>query len=417
MRNIAPLVLGTVLATSAAHAQDNTATGYQALNSNTTGTFNTATGAKALRDNTTGSNNTATGRGALYKNTAGQNNTATGVSALYMNSGHDNTAHGFEALVSNTNGYSNAALGFRALYSNTTGSGNVAVGNEALKGNTTAEANVAIGLYALSFGTTGNYNVAVGAYSLMNNTTGQSNTGVGFAALNSNATGSYNTALGQYAGPGSGASNLSNTSALGYQAAPTASNTIRIGNDSITSIGGIVGWSNLSDARFKTNVTANVPGIEFIKRLRPVTFNWDLAKLDAFHGREVLSSDKATGGAREEKARKVFTGFLAQEVEDAAMECGFDFSGIVKPANDESTYNLSYAEFVVPLVRAVQEQQQEIDELKKLVHVLSSNQGKMNPRVGHASTLGDSFGFVLATLGGLSLLVFVKRKMFGARPA
>jgi hypothetical protein len=65
----------------------------------------------------------------------------------------------------------------------------------------------------------------------------------------------------------------------------------------------------------------------------------------------------------------------------------------------------------------VQEQQQEIDELRKVLHFLSSNQGKTNPRVEHASTLGDSFGFVFATLGGLSLLAFLKRSKSGTRPA
>ncbi len=47
----------------------NTALGYQALNSSTTGNGNTATGAVALQSNTTGSGNTANGEGALASNT------------------------------------------------------------------------------------------------------------------------------------------------------------------------------------------------------------------------------------------------------------------------------------------------------------------------------------------------------------
>jgi len=71
--------------------------------------------------------------------------------------------------------------------------------------------------------------------------------------------------------------------------------------------------------------------------------------------------------ARREKEQKTYTGFVAQQVEKAAEACGFDFSGIIRPANEKSIYNLTYAEFVVPLVKAVQEQQQQAEELKKQV--------------------------------------------------
>ena len=42
-------------------------------------------------------------------------------------------------------------------------------------------------------------------------------------------------------------------------------------------------------------------------------------------------------------------------------EAGYDFSGISKPHGDVKYYSLAYAEFVVPLVKAVQEQQERID--------------------------------------------------------
>ncbi len=61
------------------------------------------------------------------------------------------------------------------------------------------------------------------------------------------------------------------------------------------------------------------------------------------------------------------SGFVAQEVEKAAKEAGYDFNGIIVPENDRQTYSLSYAQFVVPLVKAVQEQQIIIENLKKQV--------------------------------------------------
>ena len=50
-----------------------------------------------------------------------------------------------------------------------------------------------------------------------------------------------------------------------------------------------------------------------------------------------------------------FSGFIAQEVEQAAKDAGYDFSGIAIPKKSTELYTLRYAEFVVPLVKAVQE--------------------------------------------------------------
>ena len=58
------------------------------------------------------------------------------------------------------------------------------------------------------------------------------------------------------------------------------------------------------------------------------------------------------------------SGFIAQEVEKAAKESGYDFNGVHKPANENDNYSIGYSLFVVPLVKAVQEQQQIIDSLK-----------------------------------------------------
>ncbi|MGB8192018.1 MAG: hypothetical protein WCF67_08870, partial [Chitinophagaceae bacterium] len=58
-------------------------------------------------------------------------------------------------------------------------------------------------------------------------------------------------------------------------------------------------------------------------------------------------------------------GFIAQEVEKAILKTGQNFSGLIKPRNSGDHYGLSYETFVVPLVKAVQEQQQIIDSLQK----------------------------------------------------
>jgi hypothetical protein len=115
--------------TTTGNGTDNTAIGFDALHSNTTGGENTATGSQALDRNTTGSGNTANGLQALFANTSGEENTATGVDALGSNTtGADNTATGGNALHSNTTGGSNIALGFNAGGNLTTGSNNIDIG-------------------------------------------------------------------------------------------------------------------------------------------------------------------------------------------------------------------------------------------------------------------------------------------------
>jgi hypothetical protein len=412
---------------------DNTPTGASALISISSGDYNTATGAFALRDNTTGSGNTATGRGAMYSNIGGVSNTAVGHSAMYWNTEGDyNVAVGELALQSNTTGVSNTAIGYRALFTNATGNQNTAVGDGALFSNT-GSSNTATGFAALTDNTSGSYNTALGTNALSSNTTGFGNTAMGMEALLGSVTGSDNTAVGyralssllagnQNTAVGSRSStsclNCSNTGAFGYNAQPTASNTIRIGNSAITQIGGYAPWSNLSDGRYKTNVKQNVPGLDFISKLKPVTFNWELSKLNESDGAEEFASDPVLGEAREAKASKVYSGFIAQDVEAAARQCGFDFSGLVKPANDKSRYHLAYAEFVVPLVKALQEQQKEIEKLGETVRALATERRMRDGRLGkgvspigseHAGVLGDSLGGLMAFVSALLLLLHAKQ--------
>ena len=111
----------------------NTAEGDAALLSLTpAGTFNTAVGFFALLSNTSGGFNTALGAGTLFLNTA-DSNTAVGAGALLSNTvGFGNTANGAFALFSNNGGVTNVANGYQALFSNSTGGSNTAIGTGAL---------------------------------------------------------------------------------------------------------------------------------------------------------------------------------------------------------------------------------------------------------------------------------------------
>lgn len=192
-----------------------TATGFQALQVNTTGTDNTAVGYEALGLNTSGKQNTAEGSYSLFWNTIGNYNAAFGYGALQGNTtGSNNTAVGYNALGSAGAAGNNTAVGSGSLFANTTGSANTAAGYSALRNNTLGDQNTAVGEYALYGNTTGVYNTAAGNNALYNLTTGTNNVAIGYQA-------------GYLVGIGGGTTN--NNIHIGSMGAAADNGTIRIG--------------------------------------------------------------------------------------------------------------------------------------------------------------------------------------------
>lgn len=359
---------------------NNIAMGDSAL-FNTTKSNNIAIGNDALEQNTTAYSNIALGTAALNKNTIQSNLVAIGDSALYKNgygtthtyNGRHNYAIGSKAMLNNTIGSYNIAIGFEALKENISGGTNVAIGGEGtLQNNSTGYSNIAIGTGALHQNTSGYNNIAVGDDALDGNQTGDENTAVGGIAASVNSTGNKNTAIGYWSlsGNNQGDNNTAcgyytamqsgpiknNTGAFGYYTIITASDQYRFGNSSVSSIGGYANWTNVSDERFKTNLRENVPGLDFILKLKPVTYNLDVMAINEFLDvPEHLYSERHSQNSIIKKSQIVQTGFIAQEVEEAARELGYNFSGVDAPENSESLYGLRYAEFVVPLVKSIQE--------------------------------------------------------------
>ena len=184
------------------------------------GNFTMGSGATAVHH---GSYNTGVGTQALYSNTTGYSNSAIGMYALRLN----------------TTGYDNSAMGRRALYSNTTGSYNSAMGKEALFSNSTGHSNSAMGTSALYSNTTGGYNSAMGRSALYSNTTGNYNFAMGYNAGRyisggavANTTGDYNIFIGN--DTKALADNDQNEIVIGYNATGVGSNSVVLGNDSIT---------------------------------------------------------------------------------------------------------------------------------------------------------------------------------------
>ena len=146
----------------------------------------------------------------------------------------ENTVVGSGALGTGT-GQRNTALGRLALgsYSGSSFDNNTAVGYNNSSSVSTGQQNTSIGAEAMLHLTTGSANTAIGAQSLIN-TTGSNNTSLGYAAGQIITSGNNNTFLGKSSN-GSSAT-LSNSSAIGYGATVAASNTIQLGNTSITNV-------------------------------------------------------------------------------------------------------------------------------------------------------------------------------------
>jgi len=400
---------------------DNVAVGYRALGNNQptstiNGIFNTAIGTFAMLNNSTGSKNTATGTNTLYSNLGGNNNTADGMEALFANtSGGDNTAQGAFALHSNLSGSSNTATGYYSLYSNTTGHSNTAngffslgnnsagyrntaIGIQSLNGNTVGWENTASGYQALFHNGDGNYNTASGSAALYENDFGDYNTASGFQAAYQNYGGNYNTAIGVNAlywnvagnentalgySAGSGAAGFNftqctflgdistltfprtNVTMLGYgitNGQCTADHQVLLGNTAIGQIRAqVTGITAYSDARFKTNVKENVAGLDFILKLKPVTYNVRPIELHRIWGTPDSIVNKIDHSQIE---KQIQIGFLAQDVEKAAQESGFNFPGIDVPGNDKEVYSLRYVDFIMPIVKSVQELAEKNTQLK-----------------------------------------------------
>ena len=197
-------------------SQSKLALGIGALNSNSTSTDNVAVGMSSLTSVTSGESNSSFGSNSMAGNLTGNHNTAAGYYAMrYNTAGSRNTGVGSRVLMFAT-GSDNSAIGEQALYSSS-GNGNIALGNGA-QYNTTS----------------GSLNNAIGYNTLSQNNTGSGNTAVGHTAMIGNTSGSNNVALGYNANVGDTA--LSNAIAIGYNSVVNASNSIQLGNTSITKV-------------------------------------------------------------------------------------------------------------------------------------------------------------------------------------
>jgi hypothetical protein len=151
-----------------------------------------------------------------------------------------------------------------------------------------------------------------------------------------------------------------------------------------------------SDKRAKKNIRPDVPGLAFINGLQPVTYNLDLDAIDGLlkidrtrrpDGEEDLSQElkDINKKAKEAKEKQTQTCFIAQDVEKTAQSIGYNFSGV--DVDETGIYGLRYAEFVVPLVKAVQELSEQNSGLQAQVNEFSEQNDRLQAQVNELAEL------------------------------
>ncbi len=301
-------------------------------------------------DNVVLGSNTNIYRGStLFMHNTGTGNIFAGLSAGNLTvTGINNTGVGYSSMISLSSGSNNTALGSYSSWKINTGSNNTAAGYATLLYNSVGNNNTAIGTNSLLANPPGNDNTSLGMNTLYYNT-GDSNTAVGTSALSTNVTGNNNTAIGYDAETST--SSLSNAIAIGYGAVANNSNAVRIGDTNVTSIDLQVAWSFPSDLRLKENINDSDLGLEFIKKLRPVSYTM-------------------------KQGNGIDYGFIAQEVESAI---GKNTNIVLTDNTEFRGKTMRYTELIAPMTKAIQEQQDEIagyrarlEALKERVKILES---------------------------------------------
>ena len=335
----------------------NTSIGSSTLHNNT-GSSCTAFGYYSMRNGNSGDCNTAFGTQSLEDNEQGERNTAFGYKTLTRNIG--NVKKDKDTGKKKTGGDMNVALGWEVLRSNVEGYRNTAAGSCALQ--TLKEmsfANLAIGRSAARRIEKGSYNTVIGAYALENSAESQQNTVIGYNAFPNTSNGKYNVAVGFKAHTG----NYDNAVAIGCEAAAKVSNAFQLGTADNT-VYTCNGYSYTSDKRDKAEIRDCTLGLDFILKLRPVDFKWN-------HRNAVKSSPDD----------RYHHGFIAQEI--AAMPENFGGHQDLAKQGGEDQHTINHAEFIAPIIKAIQQRQTMIEEQKQLTRQLQYEMNEINNKLQH----------------------------------
>ena len=268
----------------------------------------------------------------------------------------DGSAPNLNAVTGNAN--NNYGIGKDTFSALTSGTANTAIGEGAGKALTTGYSNVILGGDAGDAINTGAENVTVGVLSGSGISSGSNNVMIGRNSGNDLVTGSNNICIGS--GSDVAAGDQSNGIALGPVDA--AGSDFTFGNRSIGTVSNDfdsdANFSHSSDERLKKNIQSSTIGLNFIKELRPITYQWK-------PNNEIPTDMTGYSETNYKNTDKVIHGFIAQEVKAAIDKHGDEnFSGWQIDKVDNKTQRIKKEMFIMPIVKAIQELSAKIDTLE-----------------------------------------------------
>ena len=175
-----------------------------------------------------------------------------------------------------------------------------------------------------------------------------------------------------------------NSTVIGYKAAVTGDNQVQLGNASTTvyAYGAI---QNRSDERDKADIRDTTLGLDFLLKLKPREYKYDYR--ENYIDYELLNKtlDKAKKKNIDEskifekfnmknvkkdgrkKGKRFHQGFIAQEIYEVMKELNVDFAGYQDHSinGGEDVKSIGYNEFIPILVKAIQEQQKQINDVSQ----------------------------------------------------
>lgn len=171
---------------------------------------------------------------------------------------------------------------------------------------------------------------------------------------------------------------------------PTANNTYSLGNSTnkFTEVWAVNGTIQTSDKDKKENIKELNLGLDFIMKLKPVSWKWK--NEDSYKKKETrykkvydennnfidFEKEEIEIKVPEKKFKRQHQGLLSSDVKNTLDELKIstnDFAGYIKDS-ESGEEALRYTYFIAPIIKAVQEQQQKIEELKQEIEILKNAQ-------------------------------------------
>lgn len=264
------------------------------------------------------------------------------------------TVYGYEQSASATNTGSNTVVGCFAGVSALSSANCDLIGYSVASGASTMDSSDVMGAFA------GNAPKSLNRCVFIGTQAGNAISGAGSEAIRCTAVGA--DAM-RHMQDGSPITSLTNSTAIGYNAAVSGGSQLQLGTTGVTTyVYGSV--QDRSDERDKTDIRDTILGLDFIKALRPVDFRWDYRDdyievvedgVDE-NGAPVSHVEKHEKDGSKKRVR-FHHGLIAQEVKAVLDAQDIDFGGYQdhKVNGGCDVLTLGYEEFIAPMIKAIQE--------------------------------------------------------------